>query len=248
MLRNIPIIKKLEWKFRKECIHPIINSIQNIIWDNIKKFIDSGSINNILELNDFFDSKRVAIVWNSPILNDSWFWEEIDNYDIVIRFNKWIINTDLNSENTWIKTDFWSTGSLDTITSNRVKKEINKIKKQIKVLVPYPYDKIYSMNRGLNIAILELTNTYKWVNKFYMDWDFYKKICNDVNAEASSWYSLVRYISECTPAKEVGLYWFSFSTDNRISWESYATLHNFEKEEEIIMSLVDNNDKVNFHK
>ena len=237
-------LRDIEWKTRSKVINPIVWKLQDCFWDNVRFLIDSNKIKSSNELAELFNWKSIAIIWNAPYLEKSWLWIEIDNYDIVIRFNRWILEDLLDIENTWIKTDIWSTWMLDTLTSIDIKKQIKQTSSNINMLIPFPYEKNNCRSVGFNIAMLELLFPYKIHNKFYMDSSFYDKIYKEIWSEPSSWFIVIKYILEQMIVSKIWLFWFTFSSDNRITWNTYANQHDFSKEEEIIKELINNNEKI----
>lgn len=235
--------KCLERKLRAKLIYPLIDEIQKNYWEKIKKYIDSDNIKSTNELLNIFKNKRVAIIWNSPIIENSWYWEKIDDFDIVIRFNRWILDNKLNSRDTWLRTDIWCTWALDTLTSSEVRKQIMRTTKKIDMIVPFPFEKSEYKDNALNLYFLEkaLLYPYKDLNKFYLDFDLFYKVSQSIVWEPTSGFSIIHYILEHTEALEIWLFWFSFSDENRICWKSYATQHNFSKESEIINDLIQKN-------
>lgn len=237
-------LRSIERKFRSRCINPLICGLQDFLGNYIRWIIDHAEIHKVDELNELFKWKRVAIVWNSPVLENSWLWEDIDNYDVVIRFNRWILDANLDKDNTWLKTTFWSTWALDTLLSFNVKRQIQSVKDKILMLIPIPYEENDFKAVNFNIALLELLKPYKSQDKFYMDLGVYEAACMQVWALPTSWYLVIKYVLEKTVASEIWLFWFSFSSHNRIVWETYAPKHDFKTEEKIVRQLVNDNDRL----
>jgi len=228
------IIKDIEWKVRSYFISPLVESAQRNFWNIVRRFLDNAPNGDIEELKSFFSWKKIAIVWNSPILEKSGFWEEIDSHDIVIRFNRGILEKSLDSKNTGRKIDFWVVWALDTLMSFAIKKQVKSVKEKVSILAPMPYSQTAIKALDFNIWILELTPPYDIMEKKYMELELYEYGYSLIWAVPSSWFLMIAYLLNHTSPQEIALYWFSFSSNNRISWETYSSQHNFSKEEEII--------------
>lgn len=237
-------IRSIEWQIRSNVIHPIVWKMQEIFWNYFRLLIDDDNIKTLKDLSQSFNEKKVAIVWNSPQLEESWQWKKIDSYDIVIRFNKWILNNKLDSINTWLKCDFWSTWMLDTLTSINVSNQIKRTKWKLNMLIPFPYDVSNWRSVWFNIAMIELFSPYKQHPKYYLPLDFYNNLYESLESEPSSWFTLIKYIAEETSCSEIWLFWFWFSDNNRITWSTYAKQHNFKKEKILVNWFIEKYDNL----
>lgn len=239
--------RDLNRKLRSKIINPTVWKLQNYFWNFVRYLIGSNEIKSLDQLSELFNWKSIAIVWNSPCLETSWLWSKIDNYDIVVRFNRWILTSELDSENTWVKTDIWSTWMLDTLVSLNVINQISRTTFNINMLIPFPYEKNNYKGTAFNIAILEKLSPYRAHNKFYMSPSFYDDIYEEVWSEPSSWFILIKYISEKMMPSKIWIFWFTFSSNNRITWETYSDQHDFWKEEGIIKRLSAFNEKIRIY-
>lgn len=239
------LFRNIERRARAHIISPIVRNIQRNFWGLVKLFIDKKPKKSIELLNEIFLWKRIAIIWNSPILEDSWLWAQIDNYDIVIRFNRGICDTYLDEEHTWSKTDFWTCGALDSLLAKNVRKQLQVSNSRIQILVPLQYD--WEQDKNFNMVALELLSPYKDLEKFYMNSDFMEQAIRQLWREPSSWFVIIKYLLTYMNPSEIGLYWFSFSSNNRISGETYSTQHNFDREQQLVMDWVEKHNHLTFH-
>lgn len=105
-------VKELKYKIISS-LEPLVKNMSSLTsWIVKKILVDKDKVNYLTELLKSFEWKSVAIVWNSPILNNNNYWKSIDNYDIIIRFNKWILENFLVKADTWLKTTLYSTWPL----------------------------------------------------------------------------------------------------------------------------------------
>lgn len=227
--------KEIEWKLRAKIISPAVKTTQRHIGNLVKNVI-VWKENPNWELYEKFISeniknKNIALVWNSPNLKGKNKGNEIDWYDTVIRFNKWIIDS-LNEIDIWNRTTIWSTWALDVIFCKKVI-EILKNNKEIKeILIPYPYENTKYKYPWINIALLHTLEWFRDKIKFYIPKDIFENLAIDKcgNSTPSSWLSILELILKNNP-KSVSLYWFDFSDNNRINWwRSYSKEHNFKLE------------------
>lgn len=227
-------LRDIEWRIRARIVSPIVTKIQENFWGLVWLFLNDRPANSIEELENIFSWKKIAIVWNSPALGNTRLWKKIDSYDVVIRFNRWILKEFLDVENTWKKIDFWTVWALDSLTLPSIRKQVKSIQDKVEIIVPLPYLSPGQNKKNLNIAMLECLSPYSNLSKFYIDDYIYKAACLQIWSEPSSGFLIIMHILTQTTPKEIWLYWFSFSSHNRIAGESYSLQHNFTKEEEIV--------------
>mgnify|MGYP005986412333 CR=1 FL=1 len=231
---------KLSWKIRSNIIAPWIKIIQSLMWNNIQKIIKNSTNKDIDELLEISSNKSMAIVWNSPNLINKSFGREIDSHDYVLRFNRWVDSSHLNANETWIKTTHWSTWTLDTLTYYDLQQDILD---RVKFIIPFAFQNSKYKNVWLNTLLLNTKKWYKNTDKYYVDNLFYDSLYQELWSEPSSGFVFINYFLLKTAIEKISLYWFDFSTDNRITWNTYAKQHDFEKENAKIDALIQQYDK-----
>ncbi len=225
--------KELLFKTRKILAKPILKTI-NLILSRLNSIIlNKENTNSIEELLKCFKWKKIAIIWNSPIIENSWYWDKIDSYDIVIRLNKWILNWFLEKKDTWIKTDLWATIALDTTLSPKVITQNIKSKQKVSMIIPYDKNDLKKLVLNIlyknpkscisNVIFDEISNVLEWKTP-------------------STWFIIIWLFLKYSECLEIWMFWFSFSDFNRINWcRSLTENHNFNLEEIIVNKLIKEN-------
>ena len=83
-----------------------LNDIDKVDYRIIANTYQQFLQNNILELKDYLKNKTIAVVGNSPCELNLSKGSEIDNHDIVIRFNNFIVNNEFKKDY-GSKTNIW---------------------------------------------------------------------------------------------------------------------------------------------
>lgn len=238
-------VRWLLFKWRNSIARPILKYVNQTVWKIIEilEIEYDEDFNWISEILNNSKWKKVAIVWNSPIIEDSNYWKTIDSYDIVIRLNKWILNKFLNKDNTWVKTDIWATVALDTTLSPNILLQNTITKRKLDIIIPYD-------TKEMKLKYLILKFLYK-NNKLNIPKSIIKEAYNIVNwATPSTWFMIIYLFLKYSECSDIWLFWFSFSDFNRINWcRSHTKSHNFAKEEEVVNKLLqENSDRLKLFK
>lgn len=204
-------------------------------------------------MNEIWSNKRIALIWNSPNLDSTNYWKDIDSHDIVIRLNTWIIPKKLNKNTTWIKTDIWWTWALNAICNPDVVRELksNKYKfKKILLWIPEtPYDDSMYF-KYLYLIYLKLYNH----DLYFTPDSLYYKLANETSIWEersfipSTWFTFFMTLINYLNNNELSLYWFTFDTTHRILKEEINPAHNFEKEKEITLDIIEKNENITLYK
>jgi len=237
-------------ELRKYYRNRIVKHVANIVYKIVKNCnfpIDWIIKNNLnfeknLDLIKMFEGKRIAVVWNSPSINEGDFWEDIDRHDIVIRFNRWWYSENL-TEYTWYKTNLWG------IWNPKVLEVNDSLLSETPILLSHPLDLMLR-----NLSFLKLINQF-WLNKKYkVNLEKYVnmvKLLSDDNEEffPSVGFLTINTIVESDIFEKLSIYGFTFNTDHRIEWNNrgMVELHNFSKEKDIILAFVSGNSKISIY-
>jgi len=203
--------------------------------------------------SDLVSWKTIALVWNSPILDGWWYGADIDDHDIVIRMNSWIINHTLDAENTWCKTDIWSAWSGTSMLSLEVNQSLSHISDSLKaILIMIPDKSQIIHKRTLHLYIYLKFLSYS--NVFFQSSNLFMDLVNllegdlvDSTILPSTWLRTMNALMESWNFSEISLYGFSFNTKHRILPEYKGWVHDFDKEREIIMWVIEDNDNINIY-
>ena len=162
---------------------------------------------DLTEAINFIKGKRVAIVGNSVSIFNSKYGKDIDNHDIVIRFNKGFPN---NIESQGSKTDILMLAC--HLTDDEIKK----------------YNPKYTIRR-LNIPYYNFTCDYVFTDSFM------REISQNLGARPSSGLMMIEFALK-SEAKIIDVYGFTFFKDaTYYNPEGYKTKHCGETEEKRIL-------------
>lgn len=194
---------------------------------------------------DVFTGKRIAVVGNGPI--GEWKWPEIDSHDVVIRFNFWVLPAHLESQNTWTKTSVASIGAIQTIASKTVSEAVKNSVDAVMFNVAAPW----SRNRP-SFAINRFLIRWRYGNWQAIIWlvpnDLWAQLEHELEWHpASTGYATIAFLLRYTHFKELSIYGFTFSSNNRIVGTMWNVVHDFDKEREILLSEIEKKWNVNFH-
>ena len=203
---------------------------------------------NILNFNDdeilsLLNNSKIALVWNSPNLNYSEHWEDIDSYDNVIRLNSGIISDKLDSKTTWVKTSLWWIWVINAATHPEVSKEVMDNKSKYKNILLWLSDNL-SDHRNAFYKLYMLLIKFRKHRLYYMPDKLYKELIDQVSKWTwkkyipSTWFVFFNLLYNYVWFKRLDLYGFTFSTKHRILSPSILDDHNFQKEKEIIEEIV----------
>lgn len=218
------------------------------VWKTWKSLIDKMcywllkddiNIRLIKLLNSELENKNIALIGNSPIIINWNKWKEIDWHDTVIRINEWILDLDKTKADTWIKTDIYSTYPMDTLLSKDVRLEIKR--KIDKIIVPIPYKS--KIMWSTNIFYMQNLRDFNSKELFFIDERLFIEMIKILKWNIpSTWFTLFYYLYNYINFKKLSLYWFSFDCHNRIYNQKMPTgnIHDFSKEKEFILWLIDN--------
>lgn len=232
-------LRNLKINARHKIGSPIARKVQRIFSHRILWVFYWNNFKNLSELKDLFSWKSIAVVWNSPILESSDYGEKIDSQDVVVRFNRWVMDNSLDSKSTWKRTDFWTTWALDVLLSPEVKKHTWNISNQVRLIVPFPHEETPEIQKGINITLLETLSSYKKFLKYYTDKDLYTEAYKLIWKPPSSWFLIIFFLLQLDVKTQILLFGFSFSSHNRISWEHPETVHDFKREEDIVKAWIE---------
>lgn len=257
MLSNF-IYKNSEKDKKKELSN---NQLELLEW--IRKTLNffSKKIVQSLDLKSHVDyiekmnieNKRIAIVWNSPNLNNSNYWEEIDNHDIVFRLNSWIIKSSLSKEKTWLKTSIWWTWAISTLVHPNIWKEIDEMRWNTKEILLCRVDKP-QWEQEYFYYLYTIFHKLRWFDLYFTPSELYEELVKILSKWAneknipSTWLIFFILLSQLTKNNNrLSVYGFTFSNEHRIMTPTKKFKHNFEEEKRIIMKIVDENKKIDFY-
>lgn len=234
-------IQELLFKSRKILAKPTIQLANIVAW-KIMDIIWDPQVNNFQEIYEVLEKvqwKKIAIIWNSPIIEKWNYWQNIDNYDVVIRINKWILEKYLDKETTGEKTDIWCTIALDTILSPKVFLQNIHSNSKKDIIIPHNV-------KSMRFKYIILRSLYK-NNTLQIPPDMIEEATHLLDGKIpSTWFMLLYLFLKYSHCKEIGLFGFSFSDFNRINnCKSHSDTHNFEKEKEVVEKfLIENSEKL----
>ena len=236
------LVKRIwDWVSNKNFFKEIIFHAIKWVWPISEYCLEDSSIFLNARTDKFiseFSGKSIAIIWNAP--NLSWNWEEIDNYDCVVRINAWGFSDNLNDD-TGKKTD------LHVIWSRKIMYEVIESKESInRVLVPKPCISMKALFEWLSDTFSDDWICFNESMKDFVELSRKVQAAGKRIVAPTTWLHTIDYFVKNTNFDELHLYWFTFSwLDHRIDTDrvsSYSS-HAPERERKVVLDRMYNSTK-----
>ncbi len=197
------------------------------------------------EFLKLFEWKTIAIVWNAPNIVGK--WNEIDSHDIVIRFNYGVIPEFQDQENTWTKTDMMCFWSMQLFWTQEVEDCIKKSTASLlfNVWAPWKSSRPY--------FVLKLFIAYRKYMQYtphavIIPEDLWWELENSLWGEIpTTWYTTIISLLRFANFKNLSIYGFQFSSNNRILGGTSNATHSFDKEKYVLMRQIKERQNIKFH-